>query len=133
MEFREYRVEVIRLVTRLAKSRAEAGALGALGCVEALITCLGSRLSSTHDAVLAAVVAAVRNLSAHPKNHGVIARRAAAILWLYAAPSKDTIRDRLTVAADATAAIANLLHSEDSIVRTYLYRVQVFVDDALFL
>ena len=121
----DYHVDVLRIVARLAKSPAEAGALGALGCVEAIVD-----LAQEETVVLPVAITALRNLSTHPSNHGTIARCAATMLWRFATPHNldiaATIRpETAPVAADAAAAVANILRSHDPTVRTHIYLVQV--------
>lgn len=128
----EYRIEAARLVARLAKSLVEAGALGALGCIEALVAFVSPEpvVGSHNNVVLPVIVTALRNLSTHPLNHGQIAQRAAGILWRNATPHKRDVAAKSEAAiiiADAAAAVVNLLHSQDPIVRTYLYRIQVMI------
>lgn len=128
----DYHIDVLRIVARLAKSPAEAGALGALGCVEALVDLVQDEtfVAFTAIVVLPVAITALRNLSTHPSNHGTIARYAATMLWRFATPHNRNAAatagpETASIAADAAAAVANIVRSHDPTVRTNIYLVQV--------
>lgn len=128
----DYYIDIMRIVARLAKSPAEAGALGALGCVEALVDLVQNEdfVAFTSNMILPVATTVLRNLSTHPSNHGTIARYAVTILWRFATPYNlnDAAMiglETASAAADAAAAVANILRSKDPTVRTNIYLVQV--------